>query len=67
MDEALKTPRVSTSVDFKTVDKDVAFFETEAQHMLERMDRMLLIVRNINQQPDPTQRLEVSLDLQPME
>lgn len=61
MDEALKTPRVSTSVDFKSADRDVIDFETEAQHMLDRMDRMLQVVRNIKEHPDPTRRLEVGI------
>ncbi|KAK3925764.1 Dystrophin, partial [Frankliniella fusca] len=59
VDEALRTPRVSAAVDSKSLDNDVIDFEIEAQQMLERMDRMLHIVRNINEKPDPTQRIEV--------
>lgn len=59
VDEALQTPRASTAVDLRDVDVDVMSFESEAQQMLERMDNMLHIVKNIKEQPDPSHRLEV--------
>lgn len=61
MDEALKTPRVSAAIDANSLDRDVTDFEIEAQHMLERMDCMLMVTRNIKDQPDPTRRVEVCL------